>query len=136
MAKPKRRKAVTRSMRDKISKRQDGLCACGCGEPLVKGWVADHQPPLDLRPWNEETADTIPPASDLAHIFGLAKECNRKKTYGARAKATYLNSDRHAIDKNRRLRGETKGPKFKRTWPKQTMRKAFKPRVRHIDRGE
>jgi hypothetical protein len=123
-------------MREKIRKRQHGLCACGCGEPLVKGWIANHTPPLELRPWDEEAADTIPPASDLAHIEGLTRECDRKQTYGPRAKATYLNFDRHAIDKNRRLRGETKGPKFKRAWPPRSMNKTGKARVRHIDRGE
>lgn len=140
MGKPRRRKPVTQSMRKKIFKRQNGLCNCGCGEALVKGWIANHDPPLELRVWDEEVKDTVPPASDLSHIFGLTKECDRTQTYGPRAKATYLNSDRHAIDKNKRLRGEVKGPKLKREWASRGFGKRpanYTPRPpRQIERGE
>lgn len=40
----------------------------------------DHDPPIQLRVWNEETQDTEPPANDPEYIFPRAREAHREKT--------------------------------------------------------
>lgn len=92
----------------------------------MSGFVMDHDPPLELREWDPIANDTIPPANDPDHLFGLTPTCNRRKTYGPRGSHTALDSDRHAIDKNRRLRGELK-PKYKRPWGYRPMAKRADP---------
>jgi len=89
----------------------------------MRGFVMDHDPPLELRAWNEETQDTIPPANDPDHLFGLTPSCNKRKTYGPRGPHTAIDSDRHAIDKNKRLRGETGRTAPKRRWGSRKMGK-------------
>lgn len=74
----------------------------------------DHSPPIRLREVNAERTDTIPPMNDPDHIFAMLPKCHARKTNGS--KATSAGSDKHAIAKVRRLRGENK-PKPKRTWP-------------------
>jgi hypothetical protein len=74
----------------------------------------DHNPALQLRGWDEERSDTIPPANDAEHIDLLmvrevkrCKDCGRsirshhEKTFGT--KATTAGSDIHRIAKMRRL---------------------------------
>jgi hypothetical protein len=74
----------------------------------------DHNPALELRGWDEERRDTIPPANDAEHIDLLmvrevkrCKDCGRsirshhEKTFGT--KATTAGSDIHRIAKMRRL---------------------------------
>jgi hypothetical protein len=74
----------------------------------------DHNPALQLRGWDEERRDTIPPANDAEHIDLLmvrevkrCKDCGRsirshhEKTFGT--KATTAGSDIHRIAKLRRL---------------------------------
>lgn len=40
----------------------------------------DHHPPLALRPIDEETGDTIPPANDPKYIHPMYKPAHREKT--------------------------------------------------------
>lgn len=73
---------------------QNGKCACGL--KLEKGnYIIEHSTPLALGGLDV-----------LANKYLNCKECAHKKTYG-HSKATCLNSDRHNIDKTKRLRGET-----------------------------
>lgn len=97
---------------------------CQCGTKLEKGnTIIEHSTPLALGGKDV-----------LSNKYLNCKECADRKTYG-RSKATSYGSDRHAIDKTKRLRGETKNkpgrripskPFQKRTkpyvWPKRKMR--------------
>jgi hypothetical protein len=40
----------------------------------------DHQPPLQMRVWDEDAEDTIPAANDPRHIVPLWKPVHRTKT--------------------------------------------------------
>lgn len=132
MAGPVRRKPIPKKLRAIIALRQNGLCACGCGERLMPGFHIDHEPPLDLRLWDEATQDTIPPANDPDHLFGKTPNCHRRKTNHPLGPHTTLNSDSHAIAKGRRLRGEVQGRPQKK-WPSRGFsRKGHQPRVRDI----
>ena len=76
----------------------------------------DHCPAIQLRSWDPEKQDTVPPANALDHIIARNKTGHRTKTSGG--KATSLGSDIHAIAKIKRLTGETKkGKKAKTKWP-------------------
>lgn len=65
----------------------------------------DHYPALALRPHNDLTGDTIPPANDPEYINMLLVEEHRIKTYGpgGEKRITTAGSDSHAIAKVRRL---------------------------------
>jgi hypothetical protein len=86
--------------------RQEGRCACGCGEKLGhwKNTEFDHVPALELRPWSEKEQDTEPPANDPDFIFAKRKECHHRKTFGTRA--TTKGSDIHEINRGKRLAEE------------------------------
>lgn len=118
---PKRRKSIPKKLRAEVALRQGGICSCGCGEKLQHNFHLQHDPPLDLRLWDDVAHDTIPPANSKDHLFGMTVPCHLRQTNHPLGPHTTLNSDRHAIDKNRRLRGEVKGRPTK-TWPKRSMR--------------
>lgn len=98
----------------------------------MPGFHIDHDPPLELRGWDAVFLDTIPASNDPAHMFGMTPECHRRKTNHPVGPHTTLNSDRHAIDKNRRLRGEVQ-ERSKKKWPSRPFGgKGQSPRVRDI----
>lgn len=133
------KKAIPKKLRAVVALRQSGVCICGCGARLLPGFHMQHDPPWELRPWDEATQDTIPPSNDPDHLFGMTPQCHLKQTYHPLGKHTALNSDRHAIDKNRRLRGEVGQNKPKRDWGGRGFQKRaeFTPRPpRQIDKGE
>lgn len=78
-------------------------CLIGMGlDPRAVEW--DHDPPLALRPWDEDKQDTDPPANDPRFITPRVKEDHREKTktdVGRIAKAKRL-SKAHE-DMRRRL---------------------------------
>lgn len=78
---------------------QEGKCKCGT--KLVKGnTIIEHSTPLALGGLDV-----------LSNKYLNCRACADLKTYG-HSKATSYGSDRHAIDKTKRLLGETKtGPK-------------------------
>lgn len=128
----KRRKEIPKKLRAVLALRHNGLCSCGCGARLMPGFHIQHDPPLELRLWDEATQDTIPRANDPNYMFPMTSTCHVRVTNHPIGPHTVLNSDRHAIDKNRRLRGEVKG-KPKRDWGKRPMRDNFHPRVKDIN---
>ena len=83
-------------------------------QPIEEGVQFDHQPALQLRAWDEEAGDTIPPANSVEHLVALNKSSHDLKTNGS--KATSAGSDKHAIAKINRLTGKTKG-RPKTNWP-------------------
>lgn len=127
LLKPKRRKSLSKAMRDFVKTRQKGLCACGCGAQLQDGFHLDHDPPLELRVWDDAIGDTVPPANSLQHLFGLTPDCHRRKTNHPLGDHTVLNSDRHAIDKGKRIRGEVGQNKPKRQWGSRSIPKRHDP---------
>lgn len=104
----KRRKAIPMRIKLQVVLRQDGKCACGCGERLgaIERIEFDHNPALILRVWCAKSDDTIPPANDPDHIDALLIPCHRLKTNG-KPHTTY-GSDTHAATKIRHLQ---RGPK-------------------------
>jgi hypothetical protein len=83
----------------------------------------DHDPPLELRPDNEDGTDYDPPQLDPRHIFPMLAIDHKAKTTGRRGESKLSisgNGDKSRIDKVRRLRGELK-PKHKRAWPKRKL---------------
>lgn len=139
--KPNRRKPIPKRLRAVIALRQNGICNCGCGEKLMPGFVLDHDPPLKLREWDPVANDTIPACLDPDHLFGLTPACHIRKTNHPLGKATSFGSDRHAIDKVRRITGEVGQNKIKRNWSSRKMEsrpmtQEYKAKVRQIDRGE
>ena len=119
--KPKRRKAIPKKVRALVALRQGGLCSCGCGEKLMPGFHIDHQPALELRMWDDKAQDTIPPANDPDYLFGMTQPCHDRKTNHPRGPHTAIDSDRHAIDKGKAIRGEFK-QKRRMPWGKRPMR--------------
>lgn len=102
-----RRKSIPTRVKREVDRRQNGLCNCGCGQAIVSIKVTyDHWPSLELRPWNDEETDTVPPANDPAYIQALCEQSNKLKTFGS--KATTAGSDIHRIAKIKRI---LKGPK-------------------------
>lgn len=134
------KKTIPKKLRAVVALRQHGVCICGCGGKLLPGFHMQHDPPWEIRPWDEAEQDTIPPSNDPDHLFGMTPKCHDKQTYHPRGPHTAIDSDRHAIDKNKRLRGEVGQNKPKFVWPSRSMPKRskekFEPRVRRIDRGE
>jgi hypothetical protein len=104
--KVKRRKAIPDRVKLLATLREMGL--------KIDEIHYDHNPALELRGWDEERRDTIPPANDAEHIdlmmirdIKRCNECGRsigshhEKTFGT--KATTAGSDIHRIAKMRRL---------------------------------
>lgn len=54
---------------------KDGRKVCD-----IKSLDWDHCPPLQLRVWDPESGDTIPPANSPEHIFPMVKADHREKT--------------------------------------------------------
>lgn len=135
---PNRRKAIPKKLRAVTALRQDGFChsgvqtRCPCGQKLQPGFHMQHFPPLEVRVWDEVAQDTMPPSNSPQHLFGMTPDCHRKATNHPVGPHTVLNGDRHAIDKNRRLRGEVQG-RPKTNWPSRSMRSDFKPRVKDVN---
>src|SRR5579872_152370 len=86
--------------------RQSGKCSCGCRKRLASldNTEFDHDPPLALRPWNEDRSDRVPPANDPEHITAMRFECHKLKTNGPRGPHTCLDGDKHAIAHTNRAR--------------------------------
>lgn len=109
--KPKRRKAIPKSVKVKIFLRQGGRCACGCAERLASIHVGefDHDPALELRDWDPIANDTIPPANDPAFLFHKTTLHHSDKTNHPRGPHTSIDSDKHKIAKERAWKNA--GPK-------------------------
>lgn len=92
-----KRASLTPKQRRAMWEDQDGCCAV-CGAPTaLENMIAEHWHPVALG--NDQKPDCL-----------LCEFCAHRKTNGT--KATSYGSDKHAIAKDKRLRGETKqGPK-------------------------
>jgi len=100
----RRRKHIPMAVKRVVVARQDGLCSCGCGEPLAGArGNFDHNPPLELREWDEGANDTIPPANDPNYIDALIEAHHHKKTDHPRGPHTVIGSDRHKITQSARI---------------------------------
>jgi hypothetical protein len=77
------RKAIPVLVKLTVVIRQNSKCA-ECGEPLGKldGTEFDHIPALQLRCWDPDAKDTVPPANDEASIFAKHADCHAAKTFG------------------------------------------------------
>lgn len=78
-----------------------------CGKPLgrLEDVQRDHSPPLQMRAYDAEAGDTIPPANDPAHIVLRHKDCHGVKTAGRPTKAR-AEGDVTEIARTKRLADE------------------------------
>lgn len=98
------RKKIPNWVKRLVLKRQDNVCICGCGEKVeLRATQFDHDPPVALRERNKSTGDTIPPQNDPDYIFARVPRHHFTKTYCPRGPHTSLDSDRHSIDKAKRI---------------------------------
>lgn len=127
---PKVRKAIPDRVKLQAALRRFGL--------TTKDVQFDHNPALELRPYNALTGDTIPPANDPDHIDMLLVDEHKVKTFGrgGEKRVSTADGDIGKIAKVRRLTaaqeesrrrmlakdaGETPGRKSK--WPKRSFPK-------------
>ena len=101
------RPAIPTKVKLDVVIRQDGRCK-SCGERLgvLKDSQFDHVPAIQLRSWDAETKDTIPPANDPEYIQGKHVACHLAKTTGRRGesrKGDKMNGDTPRISKLRRM---------------------------------
>ncbi len=87
------RKEIPCSVKVDVVIRQDGRCAT-CGERLgtLRDTQFDHEPALQLRTFDPDAYDTIPPANDPEALKGKHKNCHLVKTTGRAARATRTRS--------------------------------------------
>ena len=80
------RKAIPDKVKLEVVIQQHSLCAT-CGERLGKlaDTQFDHVPAVQLRCWDPEAKDTIPPSNDKGHIFAKHVDCHAQKTFGSKA---------------------------------------------------
>lgn len=129
---------MTRAYRPVSVERDAALYALGL-DPAYVDW--HHEPPLELRPFEIVNGRKIytPGENDPRHLVPMAPDAHEKRTTKGRSGATTLGSDRHAIDKTKRIRdrqaefrrvilakaeGEPRSrQQGKRPWPKRSMRR-------------
>ena len=100
------RKAIPDKVKLKVVIRQSGACAT-CREKLGKleATQFDHVPAVQLRCWDPEAKDTIPPSNDEEHIFAKHVDCHAEKTFGS--KASKRGADVTEIARTKRIAKET-----------------------------
>lgn len=100
------RKAIPTLLKLKVVLRQNSKCAT-CGEPLGKLDLTefDHVPAIQLRTWDEEARDTIPPSNDESCIFAKHDNCHDAKTFGT--KASKRGADVTEIARTKRIAKDT-----------------------------
>jgi hypothetical protein len=84
-----------------VRERADGICECGCRQPLGARSDIDHHPALGLRRFDAATRTYTPDANDPEFLQVLRHDCHAIKTGGNQA--TSAGSDAHAMAKARRI---------------------------------
>jgi hypothetical protein len=79
-----------------------------CGAPIgsTANGRLDHDPPIQLRVWDEEAQDTSPPANDTSCLIWRHIDCHAIKTSGRRTKAA-AEGDQTEIAKTKQLAKKT-----------------------------
>lgn len=100
------RKAIPDLVKLKVVLRQNSLCAT-CGERLgrLEDTQFDHVPAVQLRCWDPEAKDTIPPSNDVDSIFAKHIDCHAAKTFGS--KASKRGADVTEIARTKRISKDT-----------------------------
>ncbi|WP_298962495.1 hypothetical protein [uncultured Methylobacterium sp.] len=132
------RKSIPCDVKVDVVVRQDGRCA-SCGERLgtLRETQFDHEPALQLRAFDPDANDTIPPANDPEALKGKHKLCHLVKTTGRKGESdkNAIHGDVAEIHRLRRLtqqreefqrrvlakgtdEGARDGPEKKSRWPK------------------
>ncbi|TXM69614.1 hypothetical protein [Methylobacterium sp. WL120] len=105
------RKEIPVGVKFDVVIRQEGRCSA-CGERLGtwKETQFDHEPALQLRSFDLEARDTVPPANDPEALFAKHKDCHLAKTTGRRgeSKKNAIHGDVAEIAKLRRVTEEHK----------------------------
>ena len=104
---PKRR-APPERLKLEIYLRQNGRCyRTGERLPSVYHCQFDHEPPLDLRPVNDDGTDYVPAQHDPAYLFAVLPGGHKAKTNGKAVEKKHLlraDHDQGRIAKTRSLR--------------------------------
>jgi hypothetical protein len=100
------RKAIPDKVKLKVVVIQGGACAT-CSEKLgtLEDTQFDHFPALQLRSWDPEARDTIPPSNDEGYVFAKHVDCHAAKTFGS--KASKRGADVTEIARTRRIAKES-----------------------------
>ena len=100
------RKAIPVTVKLRVVIRQDSKCS-SCGERLGKldDTEFDHIPAVQLRCWDPEAKDTVPPSNDETHIFAKHVDCHAAKTFGS--KASKRGADVTEIARTKRIAKDT-----------------------------
>jgi hypothetical protein len=100
------RKAIPDKVKLEVVIQQHSLCTT-CGERLGKlaDTEFDHVPAVQLRCWDPEAKDTVPPSNDKTHIFAKHVDCHAAKTFGS--KASKRGADVTEIARTKRIAAET-----------------------------
>jgi hypothetical protein len=139
LTKEKRRKAIPDRVKLTAALRRFGLTTADV--------QFDHNPALELRPWNPLTNDTIPPANSPDHIEMLLIAEHKVKTFGAggEKRISTADGDVGKIAKVRRLtaqqeearrrmlaKDEGEKPQKKSKWPKRPFQtRKYAPQETH-----
>lgn len=94
---PRRRKTIPDRVKLIVTLRELGL--------TIEQVNFDHHPMLEMRPIDEETGETIPPANDPDGIRLLLITDHKRKTFGpgGEKRITTAGGDIHALAHTRRL---------------------------------
>ncbi|BBB99669.1 hypothetical protein [Bradyrhizobium elkanii] len=137
------RKAIPDKVKLQVVIRQDSKCS-SCGQRLGKlvDTEFDHIPAVQLRCWDPEAKDTVPPSNDVEHIFAKHVDCHAAKTFGS--KASKRGADVTEIARTKRIAKDTeefrrrmlakvdpdvempREKRPKRAWPKRSFPKRGK----------
>lgn len=126
-----KRKAIPKSVKATVVRRQGKLCICGCGETVSSeprtNTHFDHEPALRLRAVNDAGTDYDPPQHSARHIDARCPASHKIKTNGAGA--TTAGADAGKIKKERKREREAAGT----TKPKRKIQsRGFDRRKRHM----
>lgn len=83
MRRPARKKVPLSSVRI-ATRNQNGLCFCGCGEPVANTLITiDHEPALSMRDINDDGTDYRPPQADPGYLRIYLRGHDKNKTFGS-----------------------------------------------------
>lgn len=82
------------------------LILLGFDPPHPIEW--QHDPPLGIRPYRDEDGRRVymPDENDPRHIRPMRPADHKEETYGPKARASAVGTDRHTIDRTKRIETE------------------------------
>jgi hypothetical protein len=132
------RKVIPAWVKRAVRHKQQSRCAT-CGEPLPlsnEQVEFDHDPPIQLRTWDEENSDTLPVCNDPTFIWARHDVCHDRKTFGdgnGRGDISTIAKTKRAAKRQEEFRSRMcakntdpenvpEPPRRKRKWPSRPFR--------------